>query len=140
MVNGLPPSLRDAGGAEVVTLVFSALADPSKRLAAREALRDFAHKINGPDVFASGDFIVSFARLGALDDAYELANRILDDLARSSTVTVSGWGTLWLPEMGPFRQDPRFQTFAARLKLFDYWKQYGPPDGCDLTDGQLICH
>jgi len=139
-VSSLPPTMRDAGGAEVIKLVFGALADPSKKSRARQALRDFVHKtqIRGTGVVARADFIVDFVRLGALDDAYELASRTLDDLARSGTV--GGWPVLWMPEMRPFRQDPRFQKFAARLKLFDYWEQYGPPDGCDLKDGKLICH
>jgi len=46
---------------------------------------------------------------------------------------------LWMPEMRPFRLDPRFQAFVTRLKLFDYWKQYGPPDDCELAGERLVC-
>jgi hypothetical protein len=42
--------------------------------------------------------------------------------------------------MRPFRRDPRFQPLVTHLKLMDYWKQYGPPDDCDLKDGKLQCH
>lgn len=42
--------------------------------------------------------------------------------------------------MNDFRQDPRFQAFAARLGLMEYWRQYGPPDDCGLRDGVLACH
>jgi hypothetical protein len=41
--------------------------------------------------------------------------------------------------MRPLRRDPRFQTLVTRLKLIDYWQQFGPPDGCDLQDGKLLC-
>jgi hypothetical protein len=42
--------------------------------------------------------------------------------------------------MRPFRNDLRFQAFVTRLKLPDYWRVYGPPDGCDFRDGILTCH
>ncbi len=48
-------------------------------------------------------------------------------------------GVLWMPQMRAFRQDPRFQALATRLKLMDYWKQYGPPDDCALLSEQLEC-
>ena len=48
--------------------------------------------------------------------------------------------TCWLPEMRPFRQDSRFQDYVTRLGLMQYWKQYGPPDDCDLQGGKLISH
>lgn len=41
--------------------------------------------------------------------------------------------------MRPFRHDPRFQAFATRLKLVEYWKHYGPPDSCGLEDDKLTC-
>ncbi len=77
--------------------------------------------------------------LGALDPAYDVANEGLDRFRRSGTIGGS-WGGLWIPEMRPFRQDPRFQALADRLGLIEYWKQYGPPDNCELRDGKLICH
>ncbi|MGH8220538.1 MAG: hypothetical protein ACREUT_18545 [Steroidobacteraceae bacterium] len=47
---------------------------------------------------------------------------------------------LWLPEMRPFRLDPRFQGLVERLRLIDYWRQYGPQDGCVLSGTRLRCH
>jgi hypothetical protein len=41
--------------------------------------------------------------------------------------------------MRPFRKDARFQSFVKRLKLVEYWKQYGPPDECDLRGDTLVC-
>jgi hypothetical protein len=77
-------------------------------------------------------------QLDALDRAFDLASQSLDEFARSGTVG-SAWGVLWLPEMRPFRRDPRFQAFATRMGLMDYWKQNGPPDDCDLKNGHLAC-
>jgi hypothetical protein len=78
------------------------------------------------------------AMLGALDPAYEVVNDGLDNLQRSGAIGGT-WGGLWLPEMRSFRRDPRFQALADRLGLMEYWKQYGPPDDCELRDGKLIC-
>ena len=44
-----------------------------------------------------------------------------------------------MPEMKAFRQDPRFQALATRMGLMEYGQQHGPPDGCELRDGKLIC-
>jgi hypothetical protein len=76
--------------------------------------------------------------LGSLNAAYEVANQGLDQLQRAGTIG-GNWGGLWIPEMRPFRQDPRFQAFVTRLGLMPYWEQSGPPDNCELRDGKLIC-
>jgi hypothetical protein len=41
--------------------------------------------------------------------------------------------------MRDFRRDARFAKFATGLKLMDYWKENGPPDGCRLDGEQLRC-
>jgi DNA-binding winged helix-turn-helix (wHTH) protein len=74
---------------------------------------------------------------GDLDAAYELGFASLDAFAREGTVG-SAWGVLWLPEMQPFRDDERFQLFARRLRLFEYWIEYGPPDGYALKGERLV--
>jgi len=51
----------------------------------------------------------------------------------------AAWSFLWIPELRPFRLDPRFQVLVGRLKLFEYWRRYGPPDGCKLDGGALSC-
>ena len=63
----------------------------------------------------------------------------LDDFGRHGTIGTA-WAFLWMPEMLPFRQDPRFQALCSRMRLFDYWNKYGPPDNHELRDGKLICH
>jgi hypothetical protein len=79
-----------------------------------------------------------YAMLGALDDAYETAQRMLATFARTGVLNSVNLPPLWLPELRAFRLDPRFGDFAASLGLIDYWKQRRPPDSCELRDGRLI--
>ena len=30
-------------------------------------------------------------------------------------------------------------SFAERLHLTDYWREFGPPDACELRDGRIVC-
>jgi TolB-like protein/Tfp pilus assembly protein PilF len=138
----LSPAVRAAGGADVIRLVYTALGEPTKKAAARQALQNLVRTL-GPshiDIGAQREFVMDFALLGALDPAYELANDYLDEFFRSGTGGGVAWLFLWLPEMRAFRQDARFQEFATRLNLMDYWKKYGAPDDCELKDGRLKCH
>jgi hypothetical protein len=76
--------------------------------------------------------------LGALDVAYDLANQCAD-LGASHT-DFNPAANLWTPEMRPFRRDPRFSAFVSQLgDLMAYFTKYGPPDDCDLKNGELIC-
>ncbi len=140
IVDSLLPAFRAAGGAEVITLVHAALADAAKVPAATAAIRDLLARAKPGDIgpAAAKDMLVWCALLGALDLAYEAANSFLDEFARSGTVG-SAWDPLWLPEMRAFRQDARFQALVSRMGFIEYWKMYGPPDGCELRNGMLIC-
>jgi DNA-binding winged helix-turn-helix (wHTH) protein len=81
-------------------------------------------------------FLLWYSSIGALDRAFELASESLDNYAREGTVG-GAWGVLWLPEMAAFRHDRRFRLFAQRLRLFEYWSEYGPPDGYCLHGDRL---
>jgi hypothetical protein len=142
VTDSLPPAIRSAGGAEVLRLVYAALADPSKKPAADKALKGLVQRmgVRNLQTVNRRDFILYFAMLDALDPAYDLASRYLDDFIGSGAGGGVNWDFLWIPEMHAFRQDPRFPGFVTRLNLISYWKQYGPPDDCDLTDGRLLCH
>ncbi|MEY4762681.1 MAG: hypothetical protein RLZZ200_2537 [Pseudomonadota bacterium] len=141
IVGVLPAGLREAGGEAVVRAAYVALGDPGRRPAASDALQNLLRTVQSDalPVNTRKDMIALFTQLGSLDRAYALANQSLDLYAREGSVGTA-WGVLWLPEMRPFRQDVRFQSFAARLKLFDYWKAFGPPDGCDLQEDRIVCH
>ncbi|HEV2700778.1 MAG TPA: winged helix-turn-helix domain-containing protein [Steroidobacteraceae bacterium] len=137
----LAPPLR-RGGEPAIRAFYAALADPTKRPAALKALQDFvpallaAHDAAQTRIFG----VEMFTMLDALDSAYELAIRSLYDGLRTGRIADSLYpANFWLPEMRPFRKDPRFQALVTRLKMIDYWKQYGAPDGCDLQESKLVC-
>jgi hypothetical protein len=67
-----------------------------------------------------------------------MVNRYLDERPHSQLEDLSPL-LLWMPEMRPFRRDPRFQQLVTKLKLIDYWKQYGAPNECDLRGENLTC-
>jgi len=81
-------------------------------------------------------FLLWYVSIGAMDLAYDFAFNSLDHYAREGTVG-GAWGVLWMPEMAAFRKDERFQLFARRLRLFEYWSEYGPPDGHSLNGERL---
>ena len=128
--------------AQILRRVFAALADPAQRKAALAAASNAASAPGG--VRKLGPCLsgaVSYALLEALDTAYESADRCLDQLAPGATHHVSALElSWWMPEFRSFRADPRFQAFASRMGLMEYWQQYGPPDDCDLKGGKLTCH
>jgi tetratricopeptide (TPR) repeat protein len=128
--------------AEAVRVIYASLADPnqrSKALAARSRLYPSSDPTKlqdiGPCLVAS----TSYALLGANDVSYELANQCLDRGTQSSSLLqwTNYW---WIPELRGFREDARFQAFATRLGLMDYWQQFGPPDECEIKNNKLTCH
>jgi len=140
MAGNLPPAMQRAGGAEVMTLVCAALADPARRSSAIEALARLTHAPlaeQGLEPFIATDITTAFARLGALDHAYSVAEALLAGAEQRRAVGLGQWVVVWLPEMAEFRRDTRFQALACRLRLFDYWEKYGPADGYVIRDGQL---
>jgi hypothetical protein len=74
---------------------------------------------------------------GDLETAYAVGFESLDTYAREGSIG-GAWGFLWFSEMQPFRDDERFGLFARRLRLFEYWTEYGPPDGYSLTGERLL--
>jgi TolB-like protein/DNA-binding winged helix-turn-helix (wHTH) protein len=139
VIRALPDELRSTAGERAVRAFYTALADPAKTPAAALALRGFMPQLYGGR--ANGRtkmfFVNALAMIGDLDAAYELAGRLAD--RRAGMPGRIDWSDAWTPEMRPFRQDPRFAAFAARLGLMEYWQQYGPPDECDVKDDELIC-
>jgi tetratricopeptide (TPR) repeat protein len=136
---------------EIVHLVHAALADKRQRaaaLAARARLYPPNRRVSASAnaylalyyCFASAQMYVL---LDAIDDAYSLGFQCLDEQPPSGAPGAAVHRQLlsiWSPEMRPFRRDPRFQGLMTRIGLMEYWKQYGPPDDCDLKNGKLTCH
>jgi TolB-like protein len=140
----LAPEILDAGGAVAVDRIYAAVAGDADKHLAIEALQSLrAGTARAPMLRPVMVMLATnwFTRLGAVDLAYEVAHATPEELETTGVLSnVTFVGTCWLPEMRAFRQDPRFQAYVTRLGLMQYWKQYGPPDGCELKDGKLICH
>jgi adenylate cyclase len=138
----LPVALRTQLDPAALKLAYLALGDASHKPAALDALRQLDVTVGDAsiDLLLQIHVVLLYTLLGSLDRAFEQANRFLDRFAESGEIGQPGvWGTLWFPEMRPFREDSRFAAFATRLGLMDYWKQYGPPDDCELRNGKLMC-
>ena len=137
----LPESIRTGDGADVMRVYYSALGDPTQVPVARRALEGLVRELDSAELATPvirGFLIQAFTRLGALEQAYALANHSLDNYVREGW-NGGVWAGLWGSEMRAFRQDSHFQAFITRLKLMDYWKQYGPPDDCELRGEAFTC-
>jgi len=122
----LPPELLPLVGRYV-----DAWADPSLRPQVISEMRAF-----DPKIARQIDLVPPYIELGAIDVAYEV---MLDALAKDPEAWVPRWDShAWGPESAAFRRDPRFGELMRRMGFFDYWKQYGFPDGCRAGDDTLI--
>jgi TolB-like protein len=137
----LPADIRANGGREVIGQVFNAFADSEKKTAAVAALDALLAKVDvtAIDPYTIGTFMMCYTKLGSLERAFVIGDQWLAH-QRSQGLVGPAWAVIWKPEMRAFRMDSRFQAFANRLRFMDYWKEYGPPDECDLQDGKLTCH
>jgi TolB-like protein/DNA-binding winged helix-turn-helix (wHTH) protein len=135
----LPADARSAG-ATAIASTYEAAANPEKRPSALAALRHLESKVPFGEMEQRRWSLLLwlYTTAGDLDGAYAAGNRALDEAARSGSIG-SSWFVIWFPSMRPFRQDPRFQAFVERLNLLEYWKVYGPPDGCVLAEGNIAC-
>ncbi|HEX4023520.1 MAG TPA: winged helix-turn-helix domain-containing protein [Steroidobacteraceae bacterium] len=139
----LPETVSTVDGVPLMKTFYSGLADPTQNAAARRAFQSLAPKLWSPQIDGQvrGFFVQSLTMLGALDEAYDIASRSVDEGVAVGMVGSRIYlADLWLPEMRPFRRDARFSGLVRRLGLFDYWQKYGPPDGCELRDRELHCH
>jgi TolB-like protein/DNA-binding winged helix-turn-helix (wHTH) protein len=145
-------NLNDSGQANTAALVrsvYAALADPGKRAAALSAAEHAyadpaprratigTGRETAPTLRSCVDGAYALVLLDALDQAYSLANHCMD---RGLSSAYAAMVVLWHPAMAPFRRDPRFAAYVARLgDLVRFWQESGPPDGCEFIDGQLRC-
>jgi TolB-like protein len=137
----LPADIQANGGREVIDRVFNAFADGGRQPAAVAALDALLAKVDvtAIDPYTFGNFMMWYTKLGSLDRAFAIGDQWLTHM-KSQGLVGPAWAVVWKPEMRAFRMEPRFQAFATRLGFMDYWKEYGPPDECDLQDGKLTCH
>lgn len=131
------------GSADSVEAVFAAMegiGDPSAASARATALFDAADRsgrVWGQSATA-GLVVRWHVRLGALDAAFKTARRIVERWRESGRLAVGSLTSFWLPDMVPFRRDPRFQDLVRDLDLIRFWERHGPPDGHRLEGGELI--
>jgi TolB-like protein len=139
LVETLSPASRAAGGFEAILAFYGALSEPASAAAAVTRLQDWLHKLGTRDLdrVTAQRSMIWFTLLGALDVAHALAERTLERWAASG-ILGCGWGILWITEMHEFRSHMRFQEVVSRLRLREYWDQYGPPDGYALREGALV--
>jgi TolB-like protein/Tfp pilus assembly protein PilF len=129
---------------ESARLAYGALEHPAQRATALAAIaRLFSAapaQIGSRSEYVSAclDGVQWMAIAGGLDEAFALANQCLTRVDPGMVVTSSFYQ--WLPEMRPFRRDARFGDLVTRSGMMQYYRQYGPPDECDLKNNQLTCH
>ena len=139
----LPAVTRLAGGIEVVRRLHKALADRGERPAAIAALDALNSRgaAAGMDSFDMLMFSMNwYTMLGDVDSAYQVSSRWLAESQRAGLTGIPFNFGFWLPEMQPFRADPRFQELARNMGLIEYWQEFGPPDDCRLRGDTLWCH
>jgi len=137
MLATLPPYLQVGENAAAVRQVYVALGDASRRDDAIRGLRTLLPRVEPGDWIVKVYAMQWFSQLGSVDGSLEAGEQLRSQFG--SQIVTNGWSWLWSVDMRPVRRDPRFAQFVARLGMLDYWKKYGPPDGCDLRDGKLAC-
>jgi TolB-like protein/Tfp pilus assembly protein PilF len=135
--------LRLAGADQLCELVPPSLAgraDPAAASAAIALLVERTSQDNGIWRFlgTAGLLVRWQVRLGALDAAFAIMDRMVEAWRRSGYLSSMNLNQLWWAEMRPFREDPRFQDLVEQLGLMSFWKTHGPPDGHRLKGGKLI--
>ena len=130
--------------AMTVETVYAALggtADPQAASEAAQALFDAADR-SGTMWAHSGNpgLVISWqVRLGAFDAAFAAARRLVEHWRVSGRLATGSLNSFWLPDLAPFRRDPRFQELVRELDLFRFWQRHGPPDGHAIENDRLFC-
>jgi hypothetical protein len=113
-----------------------AKSSPEENARAVEGLRALQTSDGSPAI--SHSLIAWYTALGALDDAYAIAEESLRN-ARTTDPSGTAWGGIWTQNMRSFRRDGRFQGLVARLHFMPYWKANGQPNDCEISGDELIC-
>jgi len=136
----MPEDARAAGAEAVLVAVYEGWLDPSKRAAARHAMRELTARVplQGLDRRGGTLLMTLHTMTGDLDAAYEAVNAALDARAREGTVGTP-WFSLWTAPLAEFRADPRFDALMRRLKLPEYWGAGKTPEACEWRDRAMVC-
>ena len=138
-----PKHLR-AAASPTAELFYRAQAGLADKSAASAAMRQLVDLVAADDELpryqvAAGTMLQCQVQLGALDAAYDIADRIVAAWRATGQLPIIGLPQVWAFGMKRFRRDPRFQHFANTLGMFNYWQQHGPPDRHELIAGKLTC-
>jgi tetratricopeptide (TPR) repeat protein len=141
IMDSLNSALRALGAADVVAQAYQALDDAKERGSAASRVRELADASirRRIDPAFEKETMVWCALLGEVGSAHDVASAILETSSRDGTVGTA-WDPVWLPEMLPFRRHARFDDFVARLRLPEYWREKGFPDGCRQQGGKWSWH
>ena len=139
-----PPEWRELGAVPVLEQTHRALIFQADRTLAATDLKALLDRVRGPGLRDRTKQLSAYAlawltALGALDEAYEVAEDLVGSLRSSGFLSPVILLAIWNPFMRPFREDPRFQRFVRALGMFEYWEQHGPPDGHAIENDRLIC-
>ena len=120
---------RGADASHAIEIVYSALGRAAGLREAAAALRKLEVRLrkDGLDPVIRNRLLSWYSQLGAADFAHDLAEWCLDRYVLQGTVGCV-WFVIWLPEMQDFRRHARFRRFASRMKLPEYWREYGPAE------------
>ena len=138
MTAALSQRAAELGAADVIQKVYAAMGNQARATEAIRALTQLTAKLSREDWVVKAWAMNWYSQLGAIGEAYRTGDDLRMEFVEQSPT--NAWSWLWSPEMRPFRLDPRFGDFTARLGMLDYWKKYGPPDDCALVNGHLVCH
>ena len=107
---------EEPGFDERMELLFAALEDPGAVRAYEAYVRE-----NVPEsVYVLRDVAAELLMLGS-PVFFDLAGRIDCDQPPA---------LLWIDRAAELRRDPRFEAFARRMGMADFWRDHGWPDKC----------
>lgn len=138
-----PRPVLAAGGGAVATAVYQACGGRGDRIAASAAVCRLLADTDADDMLwrypvTAGLLLEWQMKLGDLDGAFAVADRIVAARDRNGQVATLGLFYVWISASRPFRDDPRFQSFVEALGMPAHWQQFGPPDGYDIRSDRLI--
>jgi hypothetical protein len=127
-------------GARNLPQGYVSVAPLADAVRARSLQRVTAACPSGAEDFRAVECMLAFNRLGAIDQAYSVAQKLYPSRrGRTAAEEQALWlaepfstDTVYLtvPATAPLRRDPRFLVLAANLGLLDYWRSGRLPDFC----------
>jgi TolB-like protein len=139
----MPEPFRRIGSDAVASEIAEAIAgirprgsaiDALDRLLASPEIEDWPTRFPATGAM----FIYLYAQLGSCDRAFVVADKMVLLAERGGVFDMNTIITMWRPDMGELREDPRFGELAKRLGIFAYWERNGAPDGYRIEGGRLV--